>query len=156
VLNIIRPYPGNVAKLIRRRLISLKRDHLDSSKEIADEVISIASSAASMERKALENRVIQLETQLLLAKKSNRNKILHDKILQEISDGPLHPVVGVSQWIEERKVELGRTNTHGDNQKLLRAYKDWAFRNKKKAEAGMLHSRVTPFSPARGGAAGCD
>jgi hypothetical protein len=116
-----------------------------------------------MERNALENRVIQLETQLLLAKKSNRNKILHNKILQEtanittvIMQMDLCTLWWVSQCIEERKVELGRTNTHGDNQKLLRAYKDWAFRNKKKEEAGMLHSRVTPLSPARGGAAGCD
>ncbi len=93
---------------------------------------------------------------MLLAKKSNRNKIIHDKILQETAN--ITPVImqmdlctmwGVSQWIEERKVELGRTNTHGDNQKFLRAHKDWAFRNKKKAKAGMLHSRVTPFSPLR-------
>jgi hypothetical protein len=55
---------------------------LDRSKEIKrhhnhDEVISIVSSADSMEHKLLENRVIQLETQLLLARKTTSNKILH-------------------------------------------------------------------------------
>jgi hypothetical protein len=99
---------------------------LDRSKEIADEVISIASSAASMERKALENRVIQLETQLLLAKKTNRNKILHDKILQETAN--IAPVImqmdlctlwWMSQWIEERKADLGKTDTHGDTSNYL-------------------------------------
>jgi hypothetical protein len=45
---------------------------------------------------------------------------------------------------------------NGDNQKLLRTYKDWVFRNKRKAEAGMKHSKVTPFSPAKGAAAGSD
>ena len=136
---------------------------LDRSKEIADEVISIASSAASMERKALENRVMQLETQLLLAKKTNRNKILHDKVLKETAD--IAPVImqmdlcnlwWMSRWIEERKTDLVKTDTNGDNQKLLRTYKDWAFRNKKKAEAGMKYSKVTPFSPVKGAAAGSD
>ena len=136
---------------------------LDRSKEIADEVISIASSAASMERKALENRVIQLETQLLLAKKTNRNKSLHYKIRKETAN--IAPVImqmnlcalwWVSQFIEERKAGLGKTDTNSDNQKLLRAYKDWAFRTKAKLQAGMTHSKVTPFSPAKGGASGSD
>jgi hypothetical protein len=52
--------------------------------------------------------------------------------------------------------EPPHSGTNGDNQKLLRTYKDWAFRNKKKAEAGMKHSTVTPFSPAKGAAAGSD
>ena len=42
-------------------------------------------------------------------------------------------------------VDLGKTDPHGDKQKILRTYKDWAFRNKAKAEAGMKHSKVTPF-----------
>ena len=62
----------------------------------------------------------------------------------------------MSQWIEERKAALGKTDTNCDNQKLLRTYKDWAFRNKKKAEAGMKYSKVTPFSPVKGAAAGSD
>jgi predicted DNA-binding protein YlxM (UPF0122 family) len=136
---------------------------LDRSKEIADEVISIASSAASMERKTLENRVIQLEKQLVLAKKTNRNKSLHDKVLKETAN--IAPVImqmdlctlwWVSQWIEERKARLGKTDTNGDNQKLLRAYKDWGFRTKAKLQAGMTHSKVTPFSPAKGAASGSD
>lgn len=69
-----------------------------------------------MERKALENRGIQLETQLLLAKKTNRNKILHDKILKETAN--IAPVImemdlctlwWTTQWIEERKADLLNT-----------------------------------------------
>jgi hypothetical protein len=59
---------------------------LDQSRVIADEVISIASSAAARDRAALESRVIQLETQLLLARTvtpTNRNQALHDKILHD-------------------------------------------------------------------------
>jgi hypothetical protein len=143
--------------------ISDDDNHSDMSLEIADEVISIESSASSMDRKVFENRVIQLETQLLLAKKTNRNKILHDKVLKETAN--IAPVImqihlctlwWMSQWIEERKADLGKTDTNSDNQKLLRTYKDWAFRNKKKAEAGMKYAKVTPFSPAKGAAAGSD
>jgi len=65
----------------------------------------------------------------------------------------------LSQWIEERKADLA-----GDGNRvrlLLRAYKDWVYRTKAKAEmcvpseAGMKHSKVTPFSRAKGVAAVC-
>ena len=98
-----------------------------------------------------------------LANKTNRNKILYDKVLKETAD--IDPIImqmdlctlwWMSEWLEERKADLVKTDTNGDNQKLLRTYTDWAFRNKKKAEVGMKYSKVTPFSPAKGAAAGSD
>jgi hypothetical protein len=59
----------------------------------------------------------------------------------------------LSQWIEERKADLAGD---GGRVRLLRSYKDWVYRTKAKAEAGMKHSKVTPFSPAKGVAAGSD
>jgi hypothetical protein len=42
---------------------------------VADEIASMASSAASMDRKAIETRVIELETQLMLtANQQKRTK----------------------------------------------------------------------------------
>jgi hypothetical protein len=93
----------------------------DRGKEIADEVISIASSAASMERKALENRVIHLETQLLLAKKTNRNKNLHDKILKDTANTvstlktyDLNQLCWVESWVTECKKKLENADINGD------------------------------------------
>ena len=81
--------------------------YLDRDKGITDEVISIASSAASMERKALEDRVIHVETQLLMASKINHNKNLHDKILQDttfmataIMEMDLYTLWWLIQWID--------------------------------------------------------
>jgi 5'-3' exonuclease len=41
------------------------RSDVSMEQRIAEEIVSIASSAASMERQALEQRVVELETQLL-------------------------------------------------------------------------------------------
>jgi hypothetical protein len=56
---------------------------MDRIAEMHEEVISIASSAASMERKALETRIVQLEMKLreTQKKKVNPNQILHEQIL---------------------------------------------------------------------------
>jgi U3 small nucleolar RNA-associated protein 14 len=43
------------------------RSDVSMEQRIADEIVSIASSAAAMEREALEQRVVELETQLLRA-----------------------------------------------------------------------------------------
>jgi hypothetical protein len=43
------------------------RSDVSMEQRIAEEIVSIASSAASMERQALEQRVVELETQLLRA-----------------------------------------------------------------------------------------
>jgi hypothetical protein len=53
------------------------------------------------------------------------------------------------------------TEREGERQRvyysmLLRTYNDWAFRTKAKVQAGMKYSKVTPFSPAKGAAAGSD
>ena len=69
-------------------------NHSDVSMEqiIADEIVSIVSSAATMERQALEQRVVELETHLLRANAQStaarvataaeiRNQAIHDKSL---------------------------------------------------------------------------
>ena len=67
----------------------------------------------------------------------------------------------LSPWVNECKKKLENTDTNGDKQKLLRTYKDWAFWNKVKAQAGMEYFQNTPSvsaSPAaaRGTAADSD
>ncbi len=63
--------------------------------------------------------------------------------------------------MNESKKKLERTDTNGDKLKILRAYKDGAFRNKAKAEAGMERFKNAPSVsaspvPARGAAADSD
>ena len=58
----------------------------------------------------------------------------------------------MSQWIEERKADLGKTDIN-----KLSSYKNWVWNNKAKDRVGMKHVKVTPFStPAKGAAAGSD
>jgi hypothetical protein len=63
--------------------------------------------------------------------------------------------------LQRDDVDLGKTDPHGDKQKILRTYKDWAFRNKVKAQVGMEYFKNAPSvsaSPAaaRGAAADSD
>jgi len=68
------------------------RSDVSMEQMIADEIVSIASSAAAMERQALEQRVVELETQLLRASAQRtaaraataaelRNQAIHDRSL---------------------------------------------------------------------------
>ena len=92
---------------------------------------------------------------LLLA---SPNKILHDKILKETTNiAPeimdmdictLWWVLQALQWVEERKVVLGKT----DIQKL-NSYKNWVWKNKAKDRAGMKYVKPTPFSQGNSPAA---
>ena len=97
--------------------------------------------------------------QQLAKKAASPNKILHEKILKETSN--IAPVImemdlctlwWMSQWIEERKADLGKTDIN-----KLSSYKNWVWKNKAKDRVGMKHVKVTPFSiPAKGAAAGSD
>ena len=91
---------------------------------IADEIVSIASSAATMERQALEQRVVELETQLLRANAQRtaaraataaeiRNQAIHDKALAAtagiatvISTMDTYTLWWVSQWVDWRKARV--------------------------------------------------
>jgi hypothetical protein len=139
--------------------------------KMASEVISIASSAASMALEEVRAEVAKLRTekylmeQQLAKKATSPNKILHDKILKEttniapeIMDMDICTLWWVLQWIEERKADLGKTDFH-----KLSSYKNWVWKNKAKERAGMKHAKPTPFSqgntPAKntgGGGAGSD
>jgi hypothetical protein len=65
-----------------------------------------------------------------------------------------HTLWWVEQWIDQRQQEIKSTGTPADidvKTRTPRTYKDWAFRNKKKAEAGMRFIRgTTPDRPAVG------
>ena len=109
---------------------------------IADEIVSIASSAATMERQALEQRVVELETQLLRANAQRtaarvataaeiRNQAIHDKSLAAtagiatvISTMDTYTLWWVSQWVDWRKSRIAE---NGDpvNAAHFRSYKDW-------------------------------
>ena len=114
-----------------------------------------------MERQELENRVIQLETQLLLARtvaSTNRNQALHNKILHDttvmataIMGMDLCTLWWLIQWIEERKAGIAAADIAGNvgRARRLRSYKEWVYKNRMKAEAGMTHARnnTAPTTP---------
>ena len=114
---------------------------------------SPASSAAAMDRVALESRVVQLETQLLLARTvapTNRSRTLHNKILHDttvmataIMGMDLCTLWWLIQWIEERKSGITAADTAGNagRARRLGSYKDWVYKYRMKAEAGMTHAR---------------
>jgi len=117
---------------------------MQESREIADEVISIASSAAATQREELERRVVQLETQLLLQERQqrgNRSSRIHDDV--QMATAPIIPTImqmdlptlwWMEQWIDQRQQEIKSTGTPADIEaktKTLRNCKDWAFKNKK-------------------------
>jgi len=125
-------------------------------KTMSGVVPSVASSAASMDRKALETRVIQLETQLLLAardqKRANKqNQDQHAKVLREtegivekINTIDMYSLWWVEQALNQRK--KGFDFKHAS----LTSYKNYVWRNKEKQNAGMdinvtpNHNRRTP------------
>ncbi len=55
--------------------------------------------------------------------------------------------------MNECKKKLENTYTNGNKQKLLRTYKDWAFKNKVKAQAGMEYFKNAPSVSASSAAA---
>ncbi len=110
-----------------------------------------------------------METQLLLQQRQqmgNRNAQIHQdvqtasaSIIPTIMQMNLPTLWWVEQWIDQRQQEIKSTGTQADidaKTRTLRNYKDWAFKNKKKAEAGMRFIRgTTPdTTPARPAAAG--
>jgi hypothetical protein len=121
---------------------------------ISDEIVSIASSAATMERQALEQRVVQLETELLRANVQRtaaraataaeiRNQTIHDKslaattgIASVISTMDTYTLWWVSQWVDWRKAHIAE---NGDpvNVAYSRSYKDWVRVIGARAAAGM-------------------
>ncbi len=114
-----------------------------------------------MDRAALEKEVVQLKTQLLLARAvapANRNQALHDKILQDttvmataIMEMDLCTLWWLIQWIEERKAGIAAADIAGNvgRARRLRSYKEWVYKNRMKAEAGMTHARnnTAPATP---------
>ena len=125
------------------------------------DIISIASSANSMELAEARAEVIKLRTENYLAKvaleKANINKVnpkqvMHDDIVKTTADivGSIKELDGcalwwVNQWVNECLSEFGATSSITDAQKF-RLYKDFCMRNKKKKEAGMKHFKNTPFT----------
>ena len=127
------------------------------------DVISIASSAAAMGRRELENRVIQLEMQLQTARvatgTTNRNQTIHTKVLQNtttmattIMQMDVFTLWWLTQWIEERKASIAAADAAGNvgRARRLRSYKEWVRLNNKKVDAGMTHNRnaTVPNTPA--------
>jgi hypothetical protein len=119
-------------------------------------VPSVASSAASMDRKALETRVIQLETQLLLAardqKRANKqNQDQHAKVLRE-TEGIVEKINTIDMyslwWVEQALNQ--RKKSFDFKHASLTSYKNYVWRNKEKQNAGMdmnvtpNHNRRTP------------
>ena len=132
--------------------------------KMASEDISIASSAASIALEEARAEVAKLRTekylmeQQLAKKVASPNKIFQDKILKETTNIALEImdmdictpwwVLQALQWVEERKVVLGKT----DIQKL-NSYKNWVWKNKAKDRAGMKYVKPTPFSQGNSPAA---
>ena len=118
------------------------RSDVSMEQRIADEIVSIASSAAAMEREALEQRVVELETQLLRANAQRtaarpataaelRNQAIHDRSLAAtagiatvISTMDNYTLWWVSQWVDWRKSRIAE---NGDpvNAAHFRSYKHW-------------------------------
>jgi hypothetical protein len=144
------------------------RSDVSMEQMIADEIVSIASSAATMERQALEQRVVELETQLLRANAQRtaaraataaeiRNQAIHDTSLAAtagiatvISTMDTYTLWWVSQWVDWRKARIAE---NGDpvNAAHFRSYKDWVRVIGARAAAGMGGGTV-PQTPARAAA----
>jgi 5'-3' exonuclease len=130
------------------------RSDVSMEQRIAEDMVSIASSAASMERQALEQRVVELETQLLRANAQRtaaraataaelRNQAIHDRVLAAttgiatvITTMDTYTLWWVSQWVDWRKSRIAE---NGDpvNAAHFRSYKDWVRVIGAKAAAGM-------------------
>ena len=146
-------------------LISLsdedERGSVMSVEQQTNDIISIASSAASMALEEARAEVIKLRTENYLAKvaleKANINKVnpkqvMHDDIVKTTADivGSIKEMDGctlwwVNQWVNECLSEFSATSSIADAQKF-KEYKDFCMRYKKKKEAGMKHFKTTPFT----------
>jgi hypothetical protein len=136
------------------------RSDVSMEQMIADEVISIASSAAAMDRQALEQRVVALETELMRANARAapaavraptaaeiRNQARHDTTLAAttgiagiITSMDTYTLWWVQQWIDWRKAQIAE---NGDpdtnfNAAFFRSYKDWVRVIGARAAAGMI------------------
>ena len=144
------------------------RSDVSMEQMIADEVISIASSAAAMDRQALEQRVVALETELMRANARAapaavraptaaeiRNQARHDTTLAAttgiagiITSMDTYTVWWVQQWIDWRKAQIAE---NGDpdpafNAAFFRSYKDWVRVIGARAAAGMIGT-AAPQTP---------
>ena len=130
---------------------------------IADEIISIASSAGTMDRGALVSRIVALETEALRARALTcntvarattaaeiRNQAIHDRSLTAtagiatvISTMDTYTLWWVSQWVEWRKSRIAE---NGDpmNAAHFRSYKDWVRTTGARVEAGMIGGVSVP------------
>ncbi len=100
------------------------RSDVSMEQMIADEVISIASSAAAMDRSVLEQRVVDLERELMRANAQRpvtraataaeiRNQAIHDRSLAAttgiagvITSMDSYTLWWVQQWIDWRKTRI--------------------------------------------------
>ena len=144
------------------------RSDVSMEQMIADEVISIASSAAAMDRQALEQRVVALETELMRANARAapaavraptaaeiRNQARHDTTLAAttgiagiITSMDTYTMWWVQQWIDWRKAQIAE---NGDpdtnfNAAFFRSYKDWVRVIGARAAAGMIGT-AAPQTP---------
>jgi hypothetical protein len=139
---------------------------LSMEQMIADEIVSIASSAAAMEREALEKRVVELETQLLRASAQRtaaraataaelRNQAIHDRslagtagIATAITTMDTYTLWWLSQWDEWRKTRIAE---NGDPAVAahVRSYKEWVRTTGARVAAGMGGDSV-PKTPGGG------
>ena len=73
------------------------------------------------------------------------NKILHDTtvVATAIMGMDLCTLWWLNQWIEERKAGIAAADTAGNVERArrLRSYKDFVYKYRMKAEAGMTHAR---------------
>ena len=142
------------------------RSDVSMEQMIADEVVSIASSATAMDRATLEQRVVDLETQLMRANAQRpvtraataaeiRNQARHDRTLAAttgiagiITSMDTYTLWWVQQWIDWRKAQIAE---NGDpdtnfNAAFFRSYKDWVRVIGARAAAGMIGT-AAPQTP---------
>jgi hypothetical protein len=150
------------------------RSDVSMEQIIADEVVNIASSAAAMDRQALEQRVVDLETQLMRANAQRpvvrapttaeiRNQAIHDRTLAAttgiagvITSMDTYTLWWVQQWIDWRKTQIAENGDPDRNfsAAFFRSYKDWVRVFGARAAAGMIGAVVptvpgTPGTPQR-------
>jgi hypothetical protein len=142
------------------------RSDVSMEQLIADEVVSIASSAAAMDRSALEQRVVDLERELMRANAQRtgaraataakiRNQAIHDRSLAAttgiagiITSMDSYTLWWVQQWIDWRKSQIAENGDPDRNfsAAFFRSYKDWVRVIGARAAAGMI-GRAVPQTP---------